>query len=297
VILVAGGTGTLGTHVVRALAAHGTPVRILTRSAGRAAHLAHTGAEVCVGDVRDPAAAEKAMVGISAVVSAVQGFAGTDPAGPHAVDLGGNANLIRAALAAGTRRFVLVSAAGAAPDSPLSLRRIKYQAEQSLIGSGLQWTILRPTVYVETWIGLLGDMLASKGAITLFGRGTNPVNFVSANDVAALAERVTASPDLAGTTLEIGGPEDLTLTDLARRVLAERGAEAPIRHVPLPVLRAMATLLRPVKPTIATLARFGVVMDTTGMTLAHDTARATVPGLPTTSLDDVLAGAGSATPV
>jgi uncharacterized protein YbjT (DUF2867 family) len=298
VILVAGGTGTLGTHVVRALTAQRTQVRVLTRRAERASHLAGTGAEIVVGDVRDPAAVEKALAGTSAVVSAVQGFAGTEPAGPRAVDLGGNANLIRAARAAGTRQFVLISAAGAAPDSPLDLRRVKYQAEQAVIGSGLHWTILRPTVYLETWISLLGDMLATKGAVTLFGRGTNPINFVSAYDVAALVARVTATEfaaaaEFTSATLEIGGPEDLTLADLAGRVLAERGAGGPIRHVPLPVLRAMATLLRPVKPMIATLARFGVIMDTTDMTLPRDTARAAVPGLPATTLADLQAGAAA----
>ena len=294
-ILVAGGTGTLGSHLVRTLSARRTPVRILTRKAERANHLAGTGVEVCVGDIRDAAAVERAMRGTSAVVSAVQGFAGVEPAGPE-VDLDGNANLIRAALAAGTSRFVFVSAAGADPASPLGLRRIKYQTEQAVIHSGLSWTIVRPTVFLDTWIGLLGDMIAAKGAVTLFGRGNNPINFVSAQDVAALIECVTRSPDLVGTTLEIGGPENFTLNELARRLLTERGADGPIRHVPVPVLRAVATLLGPVKASVATLARFGLIMDTADMTLADDTGRAAVPGLPVTHLADLLAGAGTLRP-
>jgi NADH dehydrogenase len=295
-ILVAGGTGTLGTRVVRAITAHGTPVRVLTRNADRAGHLTHDGVEVHVGDVRDAAAVDQAMRGITTVVSAVQGFAGVEPVGVKAVDLQGNDNLVRAAVAAGTRRFVLVSAAGAAARSPLELRRVKYQAEQVVVRSGLDWTILRPTAYLETWIGILGGMIAAKGSVTVFGRGGNPINFVSTDDVAALVERVTRSPDLSGAVLEIGGPEDLTLNDFARTLLTRHQAGGPIRHIPVPVLRAAATLMRPTKPLIAALIQLGVVMETSDMTLPGDTARATVPDLPVTRLTDLLASGVEKTP-
>lgn len=291
-ILVAGGTGTLGSRVVTALAGRDAAVRILTRDAARAGHLARDVVDVCVGDVRDPEAVAVATSGVSAVVSCVQGFAGVDPVGPEAVDRDGNANLVRAAVAAGAARFVLVSAVGAAPDSPLKFRRIKHQSEQLVIASGLQWTVLRPTVYLETWIGFLGDMIAGKRALTLFGRGDNPINFVSADDVAALAVQAALAPGLAGATLEIGGPEDVTLNELAGALLAARAVDTPVRHVPLPVLRATATVLRPVKPSIAALAQFSVIMDTVDMTLAVDSARAAVPDLPVTYVRDLLAATG-----
>ncbi|MFI6101396.1 SDR family oxidoreductase [Lentzea sp. NPDC051213] len=283
---MAGGTGTLGTRAVRALSASGVPVRVLTRSADRAGGLP---AEIVVGDVRDPATLAQAMRGVTTVVSAVQGFAGTDPGGATAVDLRGNENLLSAAVAAGAERFVLISAAGAAPDSSLDLRRIKHQAETTALRSELKTTIIRPTVYLETWLGILTEMIEAKRAVTIFGRGDNPINFVSADDVAALVEHATRSPELAGATLEIGGPDNLTLNELARAVLARHGVPEKVSHVPLLVVRAVATLARPVKPSIAALARFGVAMDSTDMTLAADTARAQVPGLPLTSVADVIA--------
>jgi uncharacterized protein YbjT (DUF2867 family) len=295
-ILVAGGTGTLGTRVVRAINASGTPVRVLTRNADRASALRADGVEIVVGDVRDPATLTPAMHGVTTVVSAVQGFAGLDPGGATAVDLGGNENLLRAAEAAGVRRFVLISAVGAAPDSPLDLRRVKHQAETTAQRSRLKTTIIRPTVYLETWLGILTEMIETKRAITLFGRGDNPINFVSADDVAALVERATHTPELAGATVEIGGPGNLTLNELSRALLARHNVPEKINHVPLPVLRAVATLLRPIKPAIAALARFGITMDSTDMTLAADTARATVPNLPLTRFDAVLAHTNDPTP-
>jgi NADH dehydrogenase len=290
VILLAGGTGTLGTQVVRALVESGTPVRILTRRAERAAHLTGDGIEVCVGDIRDQAAIESAVRGATMVVSAVQGFAGTEPAGAKAVDLAGNSQLIRAARNVGVRRFVLVSALGAAPDSPLELRRVKYETEQTLIRSKLEWTIVRPTVYLETWRFLLDEMAAKKGSVTVFGLGTNPINFVSVRDVAALVERATRSAELAGAVLEIGGPENLTLNELVRTVLAGHDGKPRIRHVPLPAMRAASVLLRRVQPMTAALIQFGITMDTTDMTLPHDSGREAVPDLPLTWPKDVLSG-------
>lgn len=281
-ILVAGGTGTLGIQVVRRLITDGAAVRVLTRVAQRASPLAETGAEVMVGDVREAADVRRAVAGATAIVSAIQGVAGVDPVGARAVDLHGNALLAEAARDAGARRFVLVSAVGASPDSPLQLSRVKYAAEQSVAGSSLDWTVIRPTVYLETWIAILQQM-AAKGSVTLFGRGRNPINFVSVDDVATLVTRALADDDTIGKTYQIGGPENLTLNELTREVLAATG-ERRIRHLPLPVLRTIALLARPVRPSVATLAQFALTMDTTEMTLSDDTGRAQFPDLPATTL-------------
>jgi NADH dehydrogenase len=287
VILVAGGTGTLGRQLVRRLAADGANVRVLTRSADRASSLAQIGADVVVGDIRDRIALRAATAGATAVVSAVQGFAGLDPGGPRAVDLWGNADLMQAAHDAGVRRFVLVSASGATADSAMELRRIKHAAEEALAHTPLDWTAVRPTVYLETWLEILGAM-ADKGAITLFGQGQNPINFVSVVDVAALIDRILTADDTIGEVFEIGGPYNLTLDQLARRVLDARGIRRPSRHLPIPLLRVAARVVRPVKPVVANLAELGVLMDTTDMALHTDTARSRFPDLPHTRLDDVL---------
>ncbi|MEV4317071.1 NAD(P)H-binding protein [Actinocrispum sp. NPDC049592] len=279
-ILVAGGTGTLGTRIVRAIDA---PVRVLTREAGRARHL--RGAEIVVGDVRAPATLTAAVRDVTTIVWAVQGMAGTDPGGFAAVDLGGLRNLLDAADA---QRLVLLSTAEASPASPLELRRVKYQAETMARNSALATTIIRPTAFLETWLGIFTQMAESKRSVFVFGRGENPVNFVSVSDVAALVVHAVRSPELDGKTLQIGGPDTLPLTELARAVLVRQGLPEKIKHVPLPVLRVVATALRPVKPMAAALVRLAIAMDTTDMTLAVDTARAAVPGLPVTRVTDVL---------
>ncbi|MBC7761237.1 MAG: NAD(P)H-binding protein, partial [Candidatus Saccharibacteria bacterium] len=100
-VLIAGGTGRLGTLVVNGLAARGVDVRVMTRDLKRAAHLAGERIEVVIGDVRDPDSTMTAAVGVDAVVSAVHGFAGPGGVSPATVDRDGNTHLIKAAQAAG----------------------------------------------------------------------------------------------------------------------------------------------------------------------------------------------------
>ncbi len=157
-ILIAGGTGTLGTQVVGLLTARGLEVRILTREPARARHLEGDLVEVVSGDVRDARAVQRAVAGTQTIISAIQGFGGADPAGPQDVDRQGNSNLIQAAKAE-AEHFILVSIQGAAPDHPMELFRMKYLAEQELKASGLAWTIIRPTAYMETWAALIGEPL------------------------------------------------------------------------------------------------------------------------------------------
>jgi uncharacterized protein YbjT (DUF2867 family) len=178
-ILIAGGTGTLGNRIVRLLKARGLQVRLLVRDPAREMD----------GDLVE---VERAMDGVRIVVSAIQEFSGSGDYSPRTVDFQGNSNLIQAARAAGVEHFVLVSVHGAAPDHPMELFRMKYRAEQELRESGLAWTIIRPTAFMETWATILGKPLLETGKTRVFGRGHNPINFVSADDVARHVELAEA---------------------------------------------------------------------------------------------------------
>ena len=161
-ILVAGGTGTLGRQVVERLEARGLAVRVLTRDVARATPPAAAHREVVQGDVRDAASLVAAMRGVDLVISAVQGFVGTGGVTPASVDRDGNAHLIDAARAAGAR-FILMSVLGLGADSPMGLGRMKHAAEERLRSSGLIWTIIRPTAFLDTWTALLEQLAQGSG--------------------------------------------------------------------------------------------------------------------------------------
>ncbi len=283
-ILVAGGTGTLGTELVRRLVARGERVRVLSRNAAK--HPASAQVEVVEGDVRDRRSLERAVAGVATVVSAVHGF--LDKEGPRAIDRDGNANLIAAAKAAGAEHFVLVSIAGASADSPTELFRMKYAAEQELKKSGLAWTIVRPTAYMETYLGLIAVPLLQSGKVRIFGRGQNPINFVSAHDVAGVMETAVIDPAQRGAAIDIGGPEDLSFVEFSRVVEQATGKTAATSHVPLPMMRAMSVVMKPMNPTLARQIQGGVVMDTTDLTFATVKRHASSWVQGTTALRDVV---------
>jgi uncharacterized protein YbjT (DUF2867 family) len=257
-ILVAGGAGRLGREVVSRLTGSGHEVRVLTRDV---AHTDGLGVEVFVGDVRDPTTLTAATEGASAVISCVHGFVGGRGAGPREVDDEGNRNLVRAAVDAGVAHVVLLSVLDARPDHPMSLHRAKHAAEQHVRRSGLSWTILRPSSYVETWIEVVGGKVADGGPALVFGRGQNPINFVSVQDVATVAARAVTDPVLSGQVVDVVGEDNLTMTELAQALGADR-----IRHVPRGVLRVLSTVLPPVAPALARQTGAALLMDTTDMT-------------------------------
>jgi uncharacterized protein YbjT (DUF2867 family) len=280
-ILVAGGTGNLGSALVPRLCARGERVRVLTRDPVRAAHLHHDLVEVVKGDVCDVASLRRAVAGVETVVGAAHGFGDDDTVSPSTVDRRGNMNLVDAAKGAGAS-VVLMSGVQAAPDSSMELFRAKAAAEGYVRASGVQWTIVRATAFVETWAGVMGPPLRASGRTIVFGRGDNPINFVSVADVAALLERVVMDTTLRGETIEIGGPANLTFNAFATLVGESLGVPPNPRRVPRIVLRAMGALLGSIKPSLARHARGAVVMDMEDMTFDDASLRARFPEVPLT---------------
>jgi NADH dehydrogenase len=184
--------------------------------------------------------------------------------------------------------MVLVSVQGAAADHPMELFRMKHRAEAALRESALAWTILRPTAFMETWATLIGEPLLRTGKTVIFGRGHNPINFVSVSDVARFAELAVVDPALRGAVVEIGGPENLSLRQVVDVFAREGGRRGTARHVPLPVMRLASVLMRPINPVIARQIRAGIVMDTVDMSFDARDRSQRYPAIPITTLAEVV---------
>jgi len=287
-ILLAGGTGRLGTKVVSVLGHRGQELRVLTRDRSRAAHLAGQRIEIVEGDVRDLAAVRRAVAGARTVVSAIQGFAGTKNGSPATIDRDGNRNLILAAREARVENFVLVSVKDASPNHPAQLMRMKYAAEQDLKASGLAWTIIRPTAYMETWCEVLGRPLLDKGKTQVFGNGRNPINWVSAVDVAEFVALAAVDPKMRGEVIEVGGPDNLTMSAFADVFRKEVGSSGSVGHIPRAAMRLMAVAMNLVNPAMGRQIQMGVIMDTRPQAFDASETRRRYPSIPVTSLDEVV---------
>jgi uncharacterized protein YbjT (DUF2867 family) len=287
-ILIAGGSGLLGTQVTQLLTAQGQRIRILTRDLQHVRHLQSSHVQIVTGSVQDPDAVAQAVAGARIVISAIHGFAGRGASNPATVDLDGNRALIQSAKAQGVQRFILLSIHGATRDHPIELFRMKSRAEEDLQASGVPWTIIRPTAYMETWTKLIGEPLVTTGKTRIFGRGENPINFVSASDVAQYVTLAAEDSAMTCQCVEIGGPENLTMRQMVETIQRVAKISGAVSPVPLPIMRVMATLLRPFNPMLARQIQAAVVMDTTDMSFDSTALRRRFPAMSFTSLEDVV---------
>jgi uncharacterized protein YbjT (DUF2867 family) len=267
VILIVGATGRLGGAVARMLVAQGKPVRAMCRPAANADPLRALGVEVVAGDLRDAASVQAACRGANQVFAAAHAFLQRGTNTPRNVDELGNSRLIDAAEASGVGHFVFTSANDVRPDHPVDFFRHKFAAEEHLRRSGVSYTIVQPTVFMEFWAGLIGQPILEKGRAVIFGRGVNPINFVSADDVARLVVTMLDDAGPRNQTIRFGGPENLSLLQVAETFERVYGIKAKRSHVPLPVMKVMSVLLRPFNPTVSRQIATGVYMDTADMTL------------------------------
>ena len=267
-ILIVGATGVLGQVAAHQLLQAGYRVRLLTRVPARARALAAAGAEVVAGDLTDPPTLLPALCGVETVLTAAHGLLGRGKYRSERVDDAGHRALIDAARQAGVKHFIYTSVHGASPTHSIDFYRTKYRIEQYLRQSELPFSILRPSAFME-WHAhnLLGKSVLEKGSTIIFGSGTNPTNFVAAQDIAQLVLRLLADEKVRNRLILIGGPTNPTRNEVAALYGQRAGITAKVRHLPVGMLRVMATALRPFHPGISRVLRMGAGADAQDETL------------------------------
>jgi uncharacterized protein YbjT (DUF2867 family) len=262
--LIIGGTGSLGSATARRLMAKGTAVRVMTRAAEKATELQELGAKVVRGDLLDKESLAQACRGVEKVLASAHSILGRGREASKNVDLQGHKDLIDAAKAAEVGHFVYASAYDFGPEyDSVPFLQFKREVERYLQASGLSYTILRPTAFMESHAELfIGQPILEKGKVSLFGKGENPRNFVAADDVAQFAVMALEDASLSGQTIDIGGPENLTNMEVVRLYEKLAGRPAKVTHVPLGMLKVMYRVLRPLHPGLSQVMQFSIYTDT-----------------------------------
>lgn len=284
-ILLAGGTGMLGSMVANRLVRDGREVRVLSRGLTHTGHRLDPQVQPVLGDVREAADVDRAMTDVQVVVSAIQGFSGPGNVSPDSVDRLGNEVLVAAAERAGAA-VVLVSVAPAAADSPMELARAKYTAEERTKASTCPWTILRPDAFAQVWLGLLAGTAGRRHRPLVFGDADNPIGWVDVEEVAALVVRAVTDEHLRDRTLALTGPERVTLLELARLLMEVRGWAGRPRRVPRSVLHVAAHTVGVLRPSVGRMVRAALAMDELAPVDDGHT-RALLPDLPATPVSEV----------
>ena len=279
-ITIVGGTGRLGRLVAARLVSAGQQVRVV----GRTAPVAPVpGAQFIAADVRRPATLPAALAGSDVVVSAMHGMDPGAGESPAAVDRDGNHALIRAARSEGAD-IVLVSIVGVSDDHPIELFRMKAAAESALRAGSPEgapdWTIVRASVFAEMWLDIFRSTAGASGVPKVMGPGRNAMSFVSVNDVAVAVVRGATDRALRGRVIEVAGG-NLSQTELAGLVTAQGKHPA---HIPAAVVWGIGNLLRPVRPSLARIARQTLVMERVPLSADPTRGHAEYPWLPLTPI-------------
>jgi NADH dehydrogenase len=263
--LIIGASGMLGGTVARQLLAQGKPVRAMSRTPEKLGELRQMGAQVVQGDLTIPDSISSACKDVEKILAAAHSMMGRGKYRSEAVDDIGHRHLIDIARKSGVKHFVYTSIYGAVPDHPIDFWRTKYSVEQHLRSSGMSFTILRPTAFVDFHAHLLiGKPILENGKVTLFGVGNAPRNFVTVKDVAEFAEIALEDPKAKGDLIEIGGPENLSNQQVVEIYARLSGRSVKVNHVPLPVLGLMQTLIKPLHPGLSRIMRVSIHVDRHG---------------------------------
>jgi NADH dehydrogenase len=240
-ILVIGATGMVGGEICRLLRAAGRPVRALIRSTADSAKkesLAQLGASLVQGDLRDRQSLRAACEGVNAVITTASAMPFAYQPGentPQTTDQDGNLSLIAAAHEAGVQQFVYTSFAPMVASFPL--QDAKRAVEARLRGSGLSYTILQPSFFMEAWLGPMVGFDYPNRKAKFYGTGENPISWISFLDVARFAVACLDNSAARNASLELGGPAALSPLQVVKIFENAGGAPFEVQHVPVEVLQ------------------------------------------------------------
>ena len=243
-ILVTGGTGFVGGHVVHALRAAGKDVRVLVRDRRAGARVEAWGATLAEGDMTDPTSLRAAVDGCEAVVHLVAIRQGREERFRR-VMVEGTRDLLAAATAAGVGRVVHMSALGTSDQTKdlVPYYGAKWDSERLVEGSAIPYVIFRPSFVFGTDGGILPTFvkLARFTPVTpIIGSGRQRIQPIWVDDVAEYFVRAVDLEAAAGRIFELGGPDAVSWNEFWERLKRARRSRRPSVHVPVRLMRLNA---------------------------------------------------------
>ncbi len=255
-VLVAGATGFLGGEICRQLIGKNKKVKGLVRAtsdANKVALLKEAGVEIVVGDLKDISSLQNALQGVTAIISTVSStFSRQEGDSIETVDDEGQNNLIDAAIAANISQFVYISFCGMAVEFPL--QTAKRKVEKKLAESGLNYTILQPTFFMEAWLSPALGFDYPNAKATIYGEGKNRISWIAIKDVAAFGVASLDNPAAKNRSIELGGSAALSPLEVVSIFEASHGKKFELQFVPEVALSAQkAAAADPLSESFAAL--------------------------------------------
>ena len=287
-ILVVGATGQLGSRIVGELGRQGRAVRAMVRPPDLGRDLVEAGAELIEADLLRPETLDEALHGVRAVIATANVIVPTHRGDTHQGLARGYTDLIAKAGAAGVERFVYASVPESPLDDVVPLVRAKRAVERQLAESGMSYVSVRMPPFTEVWLALVGSEIPLRGEpratatrpyrlLNTFrgvtgrtverrgvmmppGSASTRNAFLSVHDAARVMAALVDTDDQG--PLDVGGPEVLTWTDVARIYSDVLGRPVRVRPTPVAVFTAGHRALERVAPSAANVMALNRLLAT-----------------------------------
>ena len=243
-VLVTGGTGFVGPHVVRAIAERGHDLKLLVRDSTRSRELP---GQPVVGEMTNTVSLQHAVEGVEAVVQLVAIRQGKEEQFRRVMEQG-TRDLVTAARDAGVRRFVLMSALGTSEETKdlVPYYHAKWEMEQAVKGSGVDHVIFRPSFVFGRDGGILPTfrkLAKLTPATPIIGSGEQRIQPIWVDDVALYFAEALDKPEATNRTFDLGGPDIVSWNDFWQRLRTTLGIRRrPRLHVPIGLMRVNAVV-------------------------------------------------------
>lgn len=261
-IFISGGTGFVGGHLIRELLRRGHELRLLTHQRKQTVE----GIEQIEGDVSRPDTFEAAVNGCDAVINLV-GIIREFPSKGitfRKLHVQATDSMLLTARRAGVRRYLQMSALGTRPDAVAEYHRTKWQAEELVRASGLEWTIFRPSLIFgpkDAFVNMLADQLRLAPVMPVIGSGNYRLQPIHADDVARCFVLALEMPQTVGQSYELCGNDRMSYEELLDSIAAAIGKSKPFKpHAPL-------GLMKMIIPVMQNLPQFPITSDQLQMLL------------------------------
>ncbi|HWX20554.1 MAG TPA: complex I NDUFA9 subunit family protein [Candidatus Binatia bacterium] len=248
-VFLTGGTGFVGREIVRRLHGEEHSIRLLARrkdSRPVQEMVAQFGAEVRAGDVLEPKSLQGALNGCDAVIHLVGIISEVGRSTFENVHAQGTRNVVAASQAAGLKRFIQMSALGTRPAAVSRYHQSKWVAEEAVRGSGLDYTIFRPSLIYgpeDQFVNLFAKIIRYSPAVPVLGNREARFAPVPVQNVAKAFVGALSEPRVIGQTCDLCGSESFTLLEIVDQILAVMGRKRLKVPVPLPLACFQAAFL------------------------------------------------------
>lgn len=265
-IFIAGATGFVGGHLTRTLLQRGHELVLLSHSRSR---VPEPGVQLVSGDVTTASTYVAAIKGCDAVINLV-GIIREFPARGITFEhlhVEATAAMVQATQQAGVLRYLQMSALGTRLDAVSGYHRTKWRAEELVRGSGLAWTIFRPSLIFgpkDAFVNMLADNLRLTPVMPTMGDGTYRLQPIHGDDVAHCYADALEQPETAGKVYELCGPDRLTYRELLDTIATVMGKKPPFKPA-LPL-----AIMRPVIKALQGISAFPITLDQLQMLLEEN---------------------------